>query len=85
MLVCPSPRNYTFLECVAFPKIDQIAVFALLECASHFPNVYLGVVAADTKRAAFQQLWGYITVRLKFFFINGQVLCIARETNLAWI
>jgi hypothetical protein len=53
--------NYASLKCDAFPQITQIAACCTLG-TRRIPRMYTsGVVAADTKRAAFQQLQGYIT------------------------
>jgi hypothetical protein len=54
-------RNYASLECDAFPQITQIASRCTLG-TRRIPQMCTSeVVAADTKRAAFQQLQGYIT------------------------
>lgn len=57
-------RNYASLKCVAFPLITQIAVCCTPGMRRKPRTCTSGVVAVDTKRAAFQQLQGYIITRL---------------------
>jgi hypothetical protein len=51
-------RNYPSLECVAFPQITQIAVCCTLGMRRIPQMCTFGIVAADPKRAAFQQPQG---------------------------
>lgn len=54
-------RSHASLECVAFPRIAQIAACCILEMCRIPRMPTFGVVAAVSKRAAFQQLQEYIT------------------------
>jgi hypothetical protein len=67
-------RSYASLECDAFPQITQIA--ACCTCGTHrIPwTCTIGVVAADSKRAVFQQLQGYIITLLKSLSSSDKVL-----------
>ena len=64
---CSTLRSYASPECVAFPQITQIAACCTFGTHRIPRTCTFGVVAADSKRAAFQQLQGYITTRLKRF------------------
>ena len=78
-LVLP-PRNYASLECVAFPQITQTAACCTLGMRRIPQMCTFEVVAADTKLAAFQQLQGYITTRLRSFSSTDK-LSFSRQSN----
>jgi hypothetical protein len=80
MLISSNLRNYASPECVAFPQITQITACCTLGTRRIPRMCAFGVVAADTKRAAFQQLQGYITTRLKSISGCDQI-SISRKSN----
>jgi hypothetical protein len=73
-------RNYAYLECVPFPQTTQIVACCTLGTRRIPRMCTFGLVAADTKRAAFQQLQGYISTRLKRFSGCDRVL-LSRQSN----
>jgi hypothetical protein len=58
-------RDYAFVKCVAFPQVTQTVAYCMLGMHRIAQMRMFGAVAADPKRATFQQLQGDITTKLK--------------------